>query len=398
MRRICWAHPNTFRAVDRAGNYSSEYRVYYDAGVPTGTLYAESMAKTSGSYVNASYISYTASDAYSGIASCYVRMPNTSYYTTYASGTRLTAEGTYYFYAVDCSGNASSTMSITLDRTNPTGTIYGGTTPLVNGSFTNTPFIMFLPNDALGLSATYVKKPNASSYVSYASGAQLTAEGTYAFYCVDRAGNISQTYTVTLDRHIPAAQLYVDDIPFGNNGYTNGAHIKFECAEKCYVKLPGSNAFTDYLSGVEYHKPGKYVFYGITEAGTSSGYFSVVIDRTTKTLETVNVTNGVTDGDVTLAWTDGDADAFAPIHSVEINGKPYRKGETIHTIDTGVYNVHVTDAAGNTWDTSFSSVKENVLTRSQKEERILSKKEAGERLLLCFFTYYPCNGRTLRQS
>lgn len=77
----------TFRAVDKAGNISSEYKVYYDAGVPTGSVYGGTTSKTSGSYVNSSYVKYVASDSYSGIANCYVRMPNSSYYTAYASGT-----------------------------------------------------------------------------------------------------------------------------------------------------------------------------------------------------------------------------------------------------------------------------------------------------------------------
>jgi len=46
----------TFRAVDKAGNISTEYKVYYDAGVPTGTLYGGTSSKTSGSYTNACFV------------------------------------------------------------------------------------------------------------------------------------------------------------------------------------------------------------------------------------------------------------------------------------------------------------------------------------------------------
>ncbi len=120
----------------KAGNTSTEYKVYYDAGVPSGTLYGGTTSKSSGSYTNAAYVKYTASDSYSGIANIYVRMPNSSYYTSYSSGTQLATQGTYYFYCVDKSGNQSSTVSITLDTSKPTGTLYGGTSVIASGGST----------------------------------------------------------------------------------------------------------------------------------------------------------------------------------------------------------------------------------------------------------------------
>ena len=123
-----------FRAVDKAGNISSTSSVYYDATAPSGTLYGGTASKSSGSYTNASYIKYVPSDSHSGIANIYVRKPGSSSYVAYTSGTQLTAEGTYYFYCTDKSGNSSSTVNITLDKTVPTGTLYGGTTTKSSGS------------------------------------------------------------------------------------------------------------------------------------------------------------------------------------------------------------------------------------------------------------------------
>ena len=358
----------TFRAVDKAGNISTEYKVYYDAGVPTGTLYGGTTSKSSGSYTNASYVKYTASDSYSGIANIYVRMPNSSYYTAYSSGTQLATQGTYYFYCIDKSGNTSSTVSITLDTSKPTGTLYGGTSVISSGGSTNASYIRFVPSDNIGLSTTYVKKPGASSYVVYTSGTQFTAEGTYSFYSTDLAGNSSSTYTIILDRQIPTAQLYVDGKPIDNNSYTNGEHISFECDENCFVKLPDSETYVEYLSGVEYYKPGRYVFYGVSDAGNNTGYFTITIDRTVKTVNISNLTDGNTNGDVQITWTDGDATLYAPIKSVTINGESYTKGEVVYTIDTGVYKVVVTDRAGNTWSTEFSSTKKNIMTDTLQKE------------------------------
>ena len=368
----------TFRAVDRAGNISEEYKVYYDATTPTGTLYAGTTSKASGSYVSASYIKYVASDASSGVSNCYVRMPNATYYTSYASGTQLATEGTYYFYTIDKAGNQSPTVSITLDNTKPTGTLYGGDLLFTSGSSTNAEYVKFVPYDKIGVANVYVKLPGASSYTSYTSGTKYTAEGQYSFYIVDKAGNQSSTYTLTLNRKIPAAQLYVDDVAIGNNSYTNGWHIRFECGEECFVKLPNADEFTPYMSGVEYYKLGKYVFYGVDSAGNSTGYYTIVIDKTSKPVQISNVENNITSGDVVIDWTNGDADVYAPIVSVTINGKPYVKGSIVHTIDTGVYKVVSKDAAGNEWETSFASQKVNVPTQTLQQRYYEAYDNNGE--------------------
>lgn len=359
----------TFRCYDRANNVcAEEYKVYYDNTVPSGTLYGGTTVKSSGAYTNASYIKYVASDSHSGIANCYVKMPGSSYYTAYASGTQLATEGRYYFYTVDRSNNVSSTVSIVLDKTKSTGTLYGGNSVIASGGATNADYIKFVPYDAIGLSATYVKKPGATSYVSYTSGTKFTEEGEYLFYSVDLANNVSDTYKITLNRQIPEAQLYVDGMEVDNNSYTNGGHISFACDETCYVKLPGSDTFVEYLSGAEYYKEGKYVFYGISEANNSSGYYTIIIDRSIKTVDVNNVTEGKTNGDVTLTWTDGDAELYAPIKTVTVNGKTYTKGDVIHTIDTGVYKVKVVDMANNVWETEFTSTKQNVITETLQKE------------------------------
>lgn len=355
----------TFRSIDRAGNISDEYRVFYDAAAPVGTLYGGTVTKPSGAYTNASYVKYTASDSNSGLAGCYVKMPNSTYYTAYASGTQLSMDGTYYFYSVDRSGNQSSTLTITLDKTAPTGTLYAGNTAIPSGGHTNASYIRYVPYDAICIANNYVLKPGSSSYVSYTSGTQFTAEGIYRFYSVDRAGNMSQYYTVTLSRKVPKAQLYVDEQPFDNYGYTNGQYVKFESeADSCYVKLPNSDKYIMYVSGTEFYKPGKYIFYGVDVAGNVTGNYNIVIDRTSKPAEFLNVTDGVTDGDVVIDWLDGDADLYAPIVDVKINGKTYAKDSVIHTIDTGRYTVQTTDAAGNVWQSEFTSTKNNIETKT----------------------------------
>ncbi len=374
-----------FRATDKAGNVSDEYKVYYDAVSPSGTLFGGTAVKSSGTYTNADYIKYTASDSNSGLEECYVKMPGSSSYSAYASGTQLATEGTYSFYSKDKSGNQSTTVTITLDKTKPTGTLYGGANVVQSGNSTNAAYIKFVPYDAIGLSSTYVKKPGAGTFVSYISGTQLTDEGTYSFYATDKAGNTSETYTITLNRQIPEAQLYADNEAIPSGGYTNAEHIRFESAGECFVKLPDGENFIEYVSGVEYYKPGKYTFYAQTESGTLTEHYTVVIDRTRKQLTIENVTDGKTDGDVTIMWTDGEAEQFAPVVSVTVNGQAYNKGTVIYTIDTGVYEVICTDAAGNVWSTEFTSTKQNVLTETLQKEYWEAADADGN--LYAFATY-----------
>ena len=375
----------SFYAVDRAGNQSDAVTITLDRTKPAGTLYGGSGSLSSGSYTNAEYVRYVASDSLSGLANCYVKMPGSSAFTAYASGMQLATQGRYEFYCTDRSGNKSTTVSVTLDKMNPTGVLYGGENIVNSGDSTNTAYIKFIAQDETVLANAFVKFPGESEFVSYTLGTELTGEGTYEFYATDKAGNQSQVYTVTLDRQIPVAQLYVDDKPFGNNGYTNGEHIRFECEETCYVMQPGSDAFEPYLPGVEFYKPGKYVFYGESEAGNKTGYFTIIIDRIQKPLTVFNVTDGKTDGDVVLTWTDEDAEQFAPVVKVTVNGKAYTKDSTIYSIDTGVYEVASTDAAGNVWTTKFTSSKQNVLTETLQKEYWEASDTDGE--IFAFASY-----------
>ena len=109
-------------------------------------------------------------------------------------------EGMYIFYCVDKANNRSTvTSTITLDKTKPTGTLYAGNMAVASGTATNAAYIKFVPYDAIGVVATYVKKSGSSSYEAYTSGTPLTAEGTYSLYSKDQV-NTSDIYTVTLDR------------------------------------------------------------------------------------------------------------------------------------------------------------------------------------------------------
>ena len=373
-----------FYCVDKAGNTSSTSSITLDRSAPSGILYGGLTSKSSGSYTNADYVKYTATDSGSGVNTVYVKMPNTSLYTTYSSGTQLATEGTYSFYCVDKAGNQSSIVTITLDKTKPTGRITGDANNI--SQYTKASYIKFIASDSnSGVANCYVKKPNATSYSSYTSGTQLTTEGTYTFYCTDKAGNTSEYYTVTVDRQAPSGQLYVDGKAVSSGAYTNGKYIKFVCSDNCFVKMPDSTTYTKYVSGTEFEKVGKYVFYSTDAAGNTSSNYTIIIDRTQKKATLTNITDNVTNGDVKISWSNGDSNVYAPIKSVTVNGKNVTNGQIIYTIKTGAYTVSVLDTAGNVWTTSFNSEKQNILTAMLQKEYFETTDKDGN--IFAFASY-----------
>ena len=194
-----------FRAVDKAGNISDTKTIYLDTVNPTGVLYSGTSAVSSGAKSTASYIKYVASDAASGIKTVYVKMPGASSYTTYTSGTQLTANGTYSFYCVDNVGNQSTTVTISLDNTKPTLSLSKGNFgDTLNDGFTVS------ASDNIGGTILYYKKPNGSFVQSTSTSVTISkteANGTYQFYAVDGYGNTSATYSVTLNIAAPVATI-----------------------------------------------------------------------------------------------------------------------------------------------------------------------------------------------
>ena len=149
-----------------------------------------------------------------------------SKFESYTFGTQLTAEGAYSFYAVDQAGNQSATVTITLDRMLPTGTLYGGTAVKSSGAYTNAEYVKYIAADSLsGVANCYVKMPGSSSFTAYASGTQLATQGTYEFYCTDRSGNKSATVTITPDKANPTGTLYGGESSVNSGDATNAAYI-----------------------------------------------------------------------------------------------------------------------------------------------------------------------------
>ncbi|MBQ7830621.1 MAG: hypothetical protein IJ393_00945 [Clostridia bacterium] len=185
-----------FKAYDKAGNITSTTReITLDTTAPIGQLKAGGVKIASGSVTNAAYVSYEASDAHTNVAACYVKKPGATAFVEYTAGTKLTAEGEYQFYSVDAAENKTTMSIITIDRSIPTAQLYVDGNAIANGSYTNGQYIKFESDGTC-----FVKKPGATSFMSYVSGTEFYEAGRYEFYAKNEANTTTQTYVLIIDR------------------------------------------------------------------------------------------------------------------------------------------------------------------------------------------------------
>lgn len=338
----------TFYAVDKAGNQSSYYYVYYDNVVPTGTIKETSGTLSSGSYTNKAF-SYSATDSGSGINYLQYKKPGSSTWTSYTSGTSIPATSTngwYYFRAYDNAGNVSAESSVCLDTAVPTGTVYKETTSVSSGSSVKGAYIKFIATDSLsGVANCYVKAPGETSYKSYTSNSPLTTEGVYHFYIVDRAGNQSSTYSIALDNVTASADSYAK--------LQSIAIYKSVDGGDTWVQLTADDYGTVISEATKQYKFCTSGMYRVVVEDTFHTGFEAIEGVTEYTqIGPAGVLSGVENGgytnkNVKFTWTD---DATAVI---TVNGETseYKSGTILS--DDGEYEIVLTNMDGQTFVVSF---------------------------------------------
>ncbi len=328
-----------FYAKDKAGNSSGVRYVYYDSSCPTIAIKNTSGSTISREHINTAF-SCVASDIGSGIDYIQYTSPSHISWATYTSGTVIdtsATDGLYQFRAVDKAGNYSEIKMVYFDTTKPSGTVYGENTALVSGTSTKASYIKFDAIDTLtGVKSIYVKKPNASAYSSYPNGTQLATNGTYSFYCVDYADNVSATYTVTLDNVAPVLSC-------GQSAFYEKTEYDFTVKAtdamspcKLYYKTP---LMTEYAvaEGGSYSvkttdSDGRYYFYAEDSVGNRSEtkWIELKVAVPTATVEQDNTKNHYR-----ITW-DGTSTG-------RLNDKPYTKGTWITT--EGEYTFVITNSS-----------------------------------------------------
>lgn len=239
----------------------------------------------------------------------------------------------------------SATSAFVVDSTAPTGTLYAGSSVISSGAKTKANYVRFVGQDSLsGIKACYVKTPSASTFVATTNDSQYSEEGTYSFYCVDKALNVSSTYTVTLDKSAPILSGTVAFSTTSDKSFTvtasdkNGVKLYYKTPELSTYKLASGSSYT--ISNLA--KDGKYYFYAVDDLGNTSAtaWVELKVSKPEVTIE-----HSKTDNGVRLTWSD-------TTYQVKVNGKSYNKGTWIK--EEGNYTVVVTNSAQRTSTYQFS--------------------------------------------
>lgn len=277
-----------FRAVDKAGNVSDTKTIYLDSAAPTGTIKNSSGTAISG-YTGGAF-SYTATDTGSGVSYLQYKTPGSSSWTTYSSGTTISASATnglYQFRAVDNAGNTSAVSSIYLDTAIPTGKITDSNGTTVTTT-TNKAFKYTASDGLSGIAYMQYKKPNSTVWETYAAGTLIQTtdtNGIYRFRAFDNAGNESETVMICLDTVKPTGTLYGGTSTVASGGKTNANYVKFVPSDSMsgiksiYVQTPSSSGYESYTSGSQLAEEGTYSFYCTDAAGNFSMIYTVILDK-----------------------------------------------------------------------------------------------------------------------
>lgn len=247
-----------FRAVDRTGNTSETLSVNFDTIKPTGVLYGGSTVIANGGATNADYVSFVASDNFSGVKNIYIKVPNSNSYVNYTSGNRYTESGKYSFYCTDAVGNSSITYTITLDKDLPV--LSCAQTDFY--TTTEYDFTVSATDKTSGVTL-YYKTPLMTDFAVAAGGnysvKTTDSDGKYYFYGKDAVGNVSETRWIELNVSVPTATIERDEttnhhrITWDGNGtgrlndnpYTKGEWITTE-GEYTFVITNTSNRSNTY--------------------------------------------------------------------------------------------------------------------------------------------------------
>ncbi len=263
-----------FYAVDALGNTSQTHYVCYDTVAPVNTFYNSSGGVITNKYYNNTFY-YLPADGLSGIDYMEYKKPQSNEWVRYG-GERIESSadnGTYTFRAWDKAGNCGVSATLVLDTEKPTGTVYGDAIMVANGGVVKADCVRFVASDTLsGINKTYVKTPSGTTSI-YAEENRYTEAGKYSFYCTDNAGNISMTYTLTLDLSAPSLSCTTNFFAISEKTFTVSAVDDFGTA-KLYYKTPSDTTYVytgkDSVEIKAKDENGTYYFYAVDSVGNQS--------------------------------------------------------------------------------------------------------------------------------
>jgi hypothetical protein len=358
-----------FYSTDKVGNKSNEYSFCIDTVGPSGQLYANGVAISSGNYINSSF-SYSVTDGLSGLKNIYYKTPASNSYAPYASGSIIpsnSGDGWYYFYATDAAGNTSDVLKVFLETSTPTVSIKRNDNVSYTHSITKNETVdtglYFNPDDTIQFdyssSSNQYSTGRFSGGVKYTLRASSYPNNTYTETIITALG-MTVNYKFSIVRNKPTITL-------NGTTYANGSTIRINQDANVLLNIDsviqsGSNTATitkgintstyDLLKQKEVKLVGsanKAVNYAlkIIDAAGNVSDFNVIIDEAPAEGEFVSggiiVKNGgYTNKPFTFSWSK--TGTTATVSKDGGAAKAYA-GEVIS--EDGVYVFVLRDSVGN---------------------------------------------------
>ena len=353
-------------AIDALGRRSTPRLITINGVSPTVALIRATSGRqlSNGSYVNYRDVFFVSHDQW---------FNTYNYISTNGSPFRrvgqnvFLGEGRHIIFTRNSVGLRSVDFRITVDLTPPRGVLREAGVIVASGSYISRSFSFTADGGISGIQRLEIRRPN-SNWSNYVAGTIISSTdlgGWYEFRAFDRSGNVSNIYRVYLINSQMSVTLYADGIAVQSGTFTNASHISMSAhgyVRSTYMRPNWSTNFVPYSQHMTFSVEGRYEFFAVDFAGNISDIYYIIIDRTPKPIDIIRDGNSVK-----LFWEDFGAD-FAPIVSVTINGRTYRKGTYFNVIDGGVYVIETIDAAGNVWSTEYKASNVEVLSQTINRE------------------------------
>ena len=362
---------------------TSSFRV--DTTAPT---ISGASTSTTGKCVNTAF-TVSASDNFSGVENLYMKGPNDSSYAACGTSKTVAAgstNGLYRFYAKDNAGNSSATYYVFYDTVKPTVTIKDEYAAVYTSTLTNATFYAVASDTGIGVNYLQYKRPSDTAWQTYTSGTFVSAssaDGTYMFRAVDKAGNISDTKTIILDTTKPVVTIYGETTVIANGSSTSANYVKFAATDALsgiraiYVKLPGQSSYTTYSAGTQYTTNGRYYIYCVDNAGNQSATYTVTLDNVAPVLSCAQFGfYDTTEYDFTVVASDNVSNATLYYKTPLMTDFAAASGNSYSVIATnsdGKYYFYAVDALGNRSETKWIELRVEAPTATIERDETTNK-------------------------
>jgi hypothetical protein len=327
------SHTLKFWSTDVAGNTEVAHTVSFGIDKTSPTIgHTQSPAANEDGWNNTNVtVTFTCSDAVSGVASC------TGPQTVTTEGEAQPVTGT----VTDNAGNsASDPATVSIDKTKPVITVDALPAPNANGWYRDDVTATYTASDAL----SGIKTQDRAHTFGEGAAQTHTASAT------DTAGNSASVTTaaVNVDKTAPTITGQVVDTPNDNGWFSDDVTVRWTCDDNLsgVVACPEDSVVTGEGSARS-ASASVTDRAGHTKTGTVDG---IQIDRAAPTTSASGVPGGWvnTPATVTLTATDGLSGVDSTYYSVD-GATPATKGDTV---TVGAEGTHIVtywsvDNAGN---------------------------------------------------